>query len=46
MGIVTRRYWRAAKRVDQARAGAEEEIFYGRPMPLEKTPNQQTDILA
>ena len=39
-------YWRAAKRLDQARAAAEEEIFYGRPMPLEKTPNQRTDILA
>ena len=40
------RYWRAAKRVEKARAAAEEEIFYGRPMPLEKTPNQRTDILA
>jgi len=42
MGIVTRRYWRAAKRVEQARTAAEEEIFYGRPMPLEKTPDQRT----
>jgi hypothetical protein len=39
-------YWRAAKRVDQARAAAEEEIFCGQPMPLEQTPNQRTDILA
>jgi hypothetical protein len=30
-----------AKRVDQARAATEEEIFYGRPMPLEKMPNHE-----
>jgi len=33
------RYWRTVKRSDQARAAAEEEIFDGRPMPLEKTAN-------
>jgi hypothetical protein len=30
------RYWRAVKHDDQVRAAAEEEIFEGRPMPLEK----------
>ena len=39
------RYWRAEKQVDQARAEAEEEIFNGKPMPLETTPNQPTDVL-
>jgi len=38
-------YWRAEKQVDQARAEAVEEIFKGRPMPLEKAPNQPTDVL-
>jgi hypothetical protein len=33
------RYWRTAKRSDLARAAAEEEIFDGRLMPLEKTAN-------
>ncbi len=31
------RYWRAVKHDDQVRAAAEEEIFKGSPMPLEKT---------
>jgi uncharacterized protein DUF6498 len=39
-------YWRDAKRVDQTRAAAEEEIFCGQPMPLEQTPNQRTDVWA
>jgi hypothetical protein len=34
------RYWRAEKRVNQARAAAEEEIFNGKPMPLQKAPSQ------
>jgi uncharacterized protein DUF6498 len=33
------RYWRTVKRSDLARAAAEEEIFDGRLMPLEKTAN-------
>ena len=33
-------YWRAEKQVDQARAAAEEEIFNGKPMPLQKAPSQ------
>jgi hypothetical protein len=40
------RYWRAAKHEDQARAAAEEEMFEGKPMPLEKTPNRRTDVLV
>jgi len=40
------RYWRDAKRVDQTRAAAEEEIFCGQPMPLEQTPNHRTDALS
>ena len=38
-------YWRAEKHDNEARAEAEEEIFNGRPMPLEKTPNQPIDVL-
>ena len=33
-------YWRAEKQVDQARAAAEEEIFNGKPMPLQNAPSQ------
>ena len=40
------RYWRDAKRADQTRVAAEEEIFCGQPMPLQQTPNQRTDIFA
>lgn len=37
------RYWRAVKHDDQLRGAAEEEIFEGRPMPLEKTLIRRTD---
>ena len=39
-------YWRAEKHDKQAQAQAEEEIFDGKPMPLEKTPNQATNVLS
>lgn len=37
------RYWCAVKHDDQVRGAAEEEIFEGRPMPLEKTLIRRTD---
>jgi hypothetical protein len=43
MGSDFARYWRTERKRDEAREAAEEEVFDGRPMPLDQTLIRRTD---